>query len=85
MIPTRIQNTLNSIEEIHNITSLQDVNTDIITCLLGEKLGSGSYRAVYQHNWDKNWVIKVEPKNTECNLTEYILWNEICGLKGNLE
>lgn len=80
----RIQNNLNSINEVNTISSLQDVNTDLITTLLGEKLGKGSYRTVYQHNWDKDWVIKIEPKNTECNITEYLLWDEIRGLKNEL-
>jgi hypothetical protein len=81
----RLENNLNSIEEVCNITHLQDVNTDLITTLLGNKLGQGRYRAVYQHNWDDKWVIKVEPNSTNCNLTEYLLWDEVRGLCNNLE
>jgi len=80
----RIQNNLNSIDEVHTLSKLQDVNTDLITTLLGEKLGSGTYRSVYKHNWDDNWVIKIEPNNTNCNETEYILWDEVQGLIGDL-
>lgn len=80
----RLENNLNSIDEVNTISSLQDVNTDLITTLLGEKIGSGTYRAVYQHNWDKDYVIKIEPKSTECNMTEYMLWDEIRGLKNEL-
>ena len=36
---------------------------------------------MYQHNWDKDYVIKIEPNSTECNMTEYMLWDEIRGLK----
>ena len=80
----RIQNNLNSIDEVNTISNLQDVNTDLIITLLGEKIGRGIYRTVYQHNWDKDYVIKIEPKNTECNITEYLLWDEIRGLKNEL-
>lgn len=80
----RIENKLNSIDEVRTISNLQDVNTDLITTLIGKKLGSGAYRAVYEHNWDDKWVIKVESNSTHCNLTEYILWDEIQGLCGNL-
>lgn len=80
----RLQNNLNSIDEVHTITNLQDVNTDLITTLLGQKIGSGAYRSVYQHNWDNKYVIKIEPNSTECNIAEFMLWEEIKGLKNNL-
>lgn len=79
--PIRLQNNLNSIDEVHTITKLQDVNTDLITSLLGKKIDQGCYREVYQHNWDDDWVIKVEVGSTDCNITEYMLWEEIRGLK----
>lgn len=82
--PLRLQNNLNSIDEVSLISGLQDVNTDLITSLIGEKLGQGSYRAVYQHNWDKDWVIKIEPKSTDSNVTEFMLWDEVNGLCGDL-
>lgn len=81
---TRLQNNLNSLDEVHTIVDSQDVNTDLITTLLGKKLGWGCYRTVYQHNWDENWVIKVEHDSTNCNITEFMLWDEVRGLKNNL-
>ena len=80
----RLENNLNSIEEVNIISKLQDVNTDLITTLIGKKLGQGTYRAVYQHNWDKDWVIKIEPNNTSSNISEYMLWDEIQGLINKL-
>lgn len=80
----RLRNNLNSIDELHTISQFQDVNTDLIITLLGEKIGSGSYRAVYQHNWDDKWVIKIEPNSTDCNVTEFMLWDEVRGLKNKL-
>lgn len=82
--PIRLENNLNSIEQVATISKLQDVNTDLITSLLGQKLGEGCYRAVYQHNWSKDWVIKIEPNNTDSNVTEFMLWQEICGLRNQL-
>lgn len=82
----RLSNRLNGLNELHSIISLQDVSTDLILMLCGEKIGSGSYRSVYEFNLNpKKYVIKIEPMSTDCNLTEFMLWDEIRGLKGNLE
>ena len=80
----RLENNLNSIDELQTISTLQSVNSDLITMIIGKKIGSGTYRAVYQHNWDKNWVIKIEPSSTNCNVAEFMLWDEIQGLKNEL-
>jgi hypothetical protein len=80
----KLENNLNSTEEICTLTHLASVSSDLITCLVGEKIGSGCYRTVYEYNLDKKYVIKIEPLNTNCNVTEYMLWNEIRGLTGNL-
>jgi len=84
MQPIRLENNINSISEVSVISQLQDVNTDLILSLCGKKLGSGSYRTVYEHNWDKRYVVKIEPNNTECNMAEFMLWSEVCGLCGDL-
>lgn len=80
----RLENNLNSLEEVSNISRLQDVNTDLILSLCGKKIGSGTYRTVYNYNFHEKYVIKLEPNNTDCNVSEYILWDEIQGLKGDL-
>lgn len=80
----RLENNLNSIEEVCTLSHLQDVNTDLILSLCGKKLGSGVYRAVYDYNFDDKYVIKIEPRSTECNITEYMLWDEINGLTNDL-
>lgn len=81
----RLTNRLNNVDEVSTLSQLQDVNTDIILTLCGEKLGSGSYRSVYEFNMNPNkMVVKVEPKSTDCNIAEFLLWDEIQGLKGNL-
>lgn len=81
----RLYNNLNSIKEVCTISHLQDVNTDLILSLCGNKIGSGQFRYVYEYNLDSNYVIKIEPNNTESNITEHILWDEIKGLCGDLD
>lgn len=80
----RLDNNLNSIEEVSVLSRLQDVNTDLILSLCGKKLGAGVYRTVYEYNLDNRYVIKIEPNSTESNITEYLLWSEIKGLIGDL-
>jgi hypothetical protein len=80
----RLENNLNSIEDVCTISHLQDVNTDLILSLCGKKIGGGCYRSVYDYNLDDKYVIKIEPNNTECNMVESMLWDEIRGLKGDL-
>lgn len=81
----RLQNNLNSIEEVCTISHLQDVNTDLILSLCGERIGSGVYRTVYNYNLDDKYVIKIERNSTDSNSSEHLLWNEIKGLCGELE
>lgn len=80
----RLENNINSIEEIHNLSTLESVNSDIIRTFIGHKIGSGSFRSVYQYNLDDRFVIKVEVLNTGMNNNEYELWDEVKGLKGTL-
>ena len=80
----RLDNNLNNIQDVALITSLADVNTDLITMNIGKFLGKGTYRTVYEYNMDSRYVIKIEPDNTSCNLMEYTLWDEIQGLTGKL-
>jgi|SRR6478736_9648002 len=81
----RLENKLNSIQEVSSLSLLQDINTDLILSLCGKKIGSGAYRTVYDYNLNDKYVIKLEPNATDCNISEYILWDEIQGLKGDLE
>jgi len=80
----KLENKLNSVKEVATLTQLQDVNTDLILTLCGNKIGAGSYRTVYEYNLDSKYVIKIEPNATDANITEYILWDEIQGLQKEL-
>ena len=81
----RLENLLNSTEELCSISNNQDINTDLILMMCGKKIGGGQFRDVYGFNIDPDrWVIKMETSNTSCNIAEYLLWDEIQGLKGSL-
>jgi len=80
----KLENKLNDINEVYEICKSQDINTDLIISFIGKKIGSGSFRTVYEYNFDKSYVIKVEHGNSECNLMEYTLWKEIENLCGDL-
>ena len=45
--------------------------------LLGDNIGEGAFREVFQHAEDPSLVIKVASNSTgiDCNLTEYEIWN----------
>ena len=53
--------------------------------LCGEVLGEGASRHTYVYNLDPKYVIKVETGNGGNNMVEYLLWEEVKGLTGNLE
>jgi hypothetical protein len=80
----RLENNINSVKELKNIYSNQDVISEIIISMVGERIGNGTYRSVYNYNLDDKYVIKLEKENTDCNIIEYTLWQEIQCLKGNL-
>jgi hypothetical protein len=68
----RLTNRLNNVDEVSALSQLQDVNTDLILTLCGEKLGSGSYRSVYEFNMNPSkMVVKVEPKSKNYKIYEY--------------
>ena len=80
----KLENHFTNIEEICNLLHLMPVATDLAASLCGEKLGAGAFRSVHNYNLDPKYVIKIEPLNTQCNVTEYMLWNEIQHLTGPL-
>lgn len=83
--PIRLENNLNNITELARLTELETVNSDLIRMFIGEKLGSGSYRSVYAFNPNpEKYVIKVEPRSTECNANEFLIWDEVSGLINSL-
>lgn len=80
----RLDDNLNSTESLSEISSICAVNEDLIRSICGRHLGSGSFRSVYVYNLDPRFVVKLELLNTNCNQTEYELWDQIKELKAGL-
>lgn len=78
--PIRLENNLNSISELSTVSTLESVNSDLITMFLGEKISSGSYRSVYAFNPNPDkYVVKIEPLATDSNANEFLTWSNVCG------
>jgi hypothetical protein len=79
-----IEDELLDSERANAILKIPAVGYDFVTSLCGEYLGSGQFRSVFDYALDDKYVIKVEPKNTNCNTIEYMMYNEIQYLQGDL-
>lgn len=80
-----IEDELLDAERANAMLKIPAVGYDFVTSLCGEHLGSGAFRSVFNYVLDDKYVIKVEPKNTNCNTIEYMMYNEIQHLSGDLE
>ena len=81
----KIEDELNNIGALHHIVTCTPVITDLVTSLCGKHIAEGSFRSVYEYPLDEKYVIKLENNNSNCNLVEYMIWQEVKELKGNLE
>lgn len=62
-------------------------NYDLLDTLLGEEIGTGVFRKVFEHRLDPNLVVKIaiSSDGVKCNAIEAGLWfDNIDWLKGNL-
>lgn len=75
--PFSLEGNLQELGDIHQLLGLPSVATDLCLSMLGEKLGTGCYRSTYVFNLNRDFVIKVEPLNTHCNMAEWLFWQEI--------
>ena len=80
----KVGNYLNNLHAVQKIVDNSDVITDMVNSLCGQHLGDGLYRSVYEYQLDHNYVIKLEGASTNCNLVEYLMWEEIKGLCNDL-
>lgn len=57
------------------------IKNDFIKLFCGKLIGSGVYRQVYEHKFDKSLVIKVECADSKffANIQEYSVWLEVQG------
>ena len=77
---------MNSTVDLAALEALSAPMRDMITMMCGERLGNGAFRVVHDYNMgplDK-YVIKIEPLNTGHNEREYLLWEQIKWLSGDL-
>lgn len=62
------------------------LNVDLLSMLVGEKIGQGQSRMVFQHNVDPDKVVKLacNGDGVLANSIEWTIWQEVQGLKGPL-
>lgn len=72
-----LENRLNDIDKSYGIIKNQDVIMDLVSSLLGKRIGFGCYREVFEYNLNPDYVVKIELEATNCNVTESMLWEEI--------
>ena len=53
----------------------------LIDLLLGEKIGQGCHRIVYEHETNKDWVVKIQNSQEWSNIVEYEIWKTIMWTK----
>lgn len=58
--------------ELDSLTAM-----DLRYALIGQKLGSGVYRDVYECRFDPNLVVKVEKEGSFDNIIEWKVWEEV--------
>jgi len=79
-----LKNTLKDNKELLDIHNRLEVNMDLIHSIVGKEIGYGSFRCVYEYNLDPKYVVKVEFSGSTNNTSEFLLWEEIQELTGNL-
>lgn len=50
---------------------------DTFSFILGEKLGEGQTRSVYDYALDPNWVVKIAKRHPNDNVLEFDIWHLI--------
>ena len=80
----RLEDNLNDPQEVANILDISMVAYDLVSSICGEEIGRGCFRSVYDYNLDNKYIVKLEPKNTNCNTVEWMIWEEVKGLNGEL-
>jgi len=83
--PVRLKNNLNDIKELSAITQMESVNSDLIKMFIGKHINSGCYRSVFEFNPNPDkYVIKIEHDDTNSNTNEFLIWDEVNYLCGDL-
>lgn len=80
-----LEDNLLDLDRTNSMLQIPAVASDFVTLLCGRFIGSGVYRSVFECNFDDRFVVKVEPRNSGCNFIEYMIYDEVKWLKGDLE
>jgi len=80
----QLENNFNNIQDLCYLSSEQDLVTDLVLTMLGKKIGEGQTRTVYDYNLAPNLGIKIETGNTLHNPSEYLVWDDVKYLSGEL-
>lgn len=74
-----------NLDTINGIVDNHMINVELISTLIGKKIGEGGSREVFEYAPDPKYVIKLEYGCSDSNASEVMLWNEVMGLCGDLE
>ena len=80
-----IEDSLLDSERANSMIKIPALAYDFVTVICSEFIGSGATRSVFEYSLNDKYVVKIEPRNTNGNTTEWMMWNEIQHLTGSLE
>lgn len=81
----KLEDELEDINRVAALLAVTPIVLDFVTSICGKHIASGAFRSVFDYNLDDKYVVKIEPSNTNCNIVEYMIWDEVKGLCNNLE
>lgn len=81
----KVEDNLLDLSKVNDILRIPSLASDFVTIVCGESIGAGSFRDVFNYNTHKGYVIKLEPGSTDCNLVEWMIWEEVKYLSGDME
>lgn len=81
----KLNDKLEDIEALHNIVKCNSVISDMVISMCGKHISEGSFRSVYEYALDDKYVIKLENTESNCNVVEHMIWDEVKWLTGDLE
>lgn len=80
----QLQDELSDLKTVTEMLDIPTISIDLVTSLCGKKIGFGQFRDVFEYNLDDRFVIKIEARNTNCNIVEDMIWDEVKGLHSQL-
>lgn len=68
-------------EAINTILSNKIISTDFANYFLGNYIGCGISRYVFEHPDNKNWVYKIDASEYNANVLEFDVWSRVQHVK----